>query len=104
MSAGHPGLPAGRWSDFNGYLRTTDGGTTWSCDTIPETENGMIWWIDALDANTAYVAVETWAASGMQGIYKTTDGGATWQKHPNNLYQLQITDLAISISLTPITV
>jgi photosystem II stability/assembly factor-like uncharacterized protein len=68
---------------INGYCRTTDGGATWVCDTIPETENGSIWWIEALDANTAYIAVETWAASGMQGIYKTTDGGATWQKYPN---------------------
>jgi photosystem II stability/assembly factor-like uncharacterized protein len=67
---------------INGYLRTTDGGTTWTGDTIAATENGMIWWIEALDANTAYIAVETWSAAGMQGIYKTTDGGATWQKHP----------------------
>ena len=66
---------------INGYLRTTDGGTTWLCDTIPETENGMVFWIESIDANTAYLAVETWAEAGMQGIYKTTDGGATWQKN-----------------------
>jgi photosystem II stability/assembly factor-like uncharacterized protein len=67
---------------LNGYCITTDGGTTWMCDTIPETEGGSIWGIEALDANTAYAAVETWASGGMQGIYKTTDGGATWLKHP----------------------
>jgi photosystem II stability/assembly factor-like uncharacterized protein len=66
---------------LNGYCRTTDGGTSWMCDTIPETEGGLIWGIEALDANTAYIAVETWALGGMQGIYKTTDGGTTWQKH-----------------------
>ena len=66
---------------INGYLKTTDGGATWLCDTIPETEWGLIWWIDAIDANTAFIAVESWADWGMQGVYKTTDGGATWQKH-----------------------
>ena len=60
---------------INGYLKTTDGGTSWLSDTIPATKNGLIWWIDALDANTAFAAVEAWADWGMQGIYKTTDGG-----------------------------
>ncbi len=67
----------------NGFLRTTDGGTTWSCDTIAEAENGATYWIEAIDASTAYTAIESWAAWGMQGIYKTIDGGITWQKHPN---------------------
>ena len=68
-------------SEFiNGYLRTTDGGQSWICDTIPEMENGIIYWIDAIDANTAYITVESWADWGMQGIYKTTDGGANWIK------------------------
>ncbi len=67
---------------LNGFLRTTNGGTTWESDTIPGTENGSAWWIDALDANIAYAAIESWSAWGMQGIYKTIDGGATWLKHP----------------------
>ena len=66
----------------NGVLRTTDSGITWSCDTIPEAENGASYWIEAINAATSYVAIEAWADWGMQGIYKTTDGGATWQKHP----------------------
>ncbi len=74
------------WNDnssfVNGYLKTIDGGQTWTSDTIKVTENGCIWWIEAFDENTAFIAVETWAANGMQGIYKTTDGGKTWQKHP----------------------
>jgi photosystem II stability/assembly factor-like uncharacterized protein len=71
---------------INGYLRTTDGGSTWESDSIPGTLNGSTWWIDALDANTAYAAIESWAGWGMQGIYKTTDGGATWEKNPT-LYE-----------------
>ncbi len=67
---------------LNGFLRTTDGGTTWVNDTIPGTENGAAWYIYALNEDTAYVAIESWTDWGMQGIYKTTDGGATWQKHP----------------------
>jgi photosystem II stability/assembly factor-like uncharacterized protein len=64
----------------NGYLKSTNGGATWVCDTIPQLNNGIIWWIEALDANTAFLAVEAWLAWGMQGIYKTTDGGATWER------------------------
>ncbi len=64
----------------NGFFRTTDGGTTWSCDTIPEAENGATFWVEAIDASTAFMAVQSWAAWGMQGIYKTTDGGVSWQK------------------------
>ena len=67
---------------LNGYLRTTNGGTTWESDSIPGTTNGATWYIYGLDANTAYVAIESWAGWGMQGIYKTTDGGATWVKDP----------------------
>jgi len=77
-STGWPGGP----TCFNGYLKTTDGGTTWACDTIPQLENGVIWWIEGIDANTAFLAVESWLGWGMQGIYKTTDGGVTWQRHP----------------------
>ena len=67
---------------LNGYLRTTDGGTTWENDTIPGTVNGSPWWIFAFDANIAFAAIESWADWGMQGIYKTTDGGTTWTKLP----------------------
>lgn len=68
-------------STANGYLKSTDGGASWVCDTIPQLEYGIIWWIEALDANTAFLAVESWLSWGMQGIYKTTNGGATWERH-----------------------
>lgn len=65
----------------NGFIRTTDGGASWSGGEISATENGIILWIEALNADTAFFVTEAWANAGMQGIYKTTDGGATWEKH-----------------------
>ena len=62
----------------NGVIRSTDYGETWSGGEIPEIEMGIIMWIEALDANTAFIVVENWAGAGLQGIYKTTDGGNKW--------------------------
>ncbi len=65
---------------YPGYSRTTDGGKTWVCDSIPGAEDGYLSQIVALDANSAYVAVYVVTASNSKGIYKTTDGGATWTR------------------------
>lgn len=65
---------------YPGYIRTTNGGNTWVCDSIPGAENGFINQIVALDANTAYAAVYVVNWSEYKGVYKTTDGGATWTK------------------------
>jgi len=67
---------------LNGYVRTTDGGNTWKWDTIPGTRDGSMYWIEAMDANTAFVAVENYYTPNVAGIFKTTDGGGTWKKHP----------------------
>ncbi len=64
----------------NGVIITTDGGETWSGGEIPKIESGIILSIEAIDANTAYIAVENFAGTGVEGLYKTTDGGITWQK------------------------
>ncbi len=65
----------------NGVIRTTDGGETWSGGEILETETGIGMWIDALNADTAFLVVENWAGTGRQGIYKTTNGGNTWSRN-----------------------
>ncbi len=65
---------------YPGYSRTTDGGNTWVCDSIPGAENGNISQIVGLDANTAFAAVFEFSPSNSKGVYKTTDGGETWTK------------------------
>jgi photosystem II stability/assembly factor-like uncharacterized protein len=65
---------------YAGYSRTTDGGNTWVCDSIPGAEGGYLSQIVALDADTAYAAVFVLTASNSKGVYKTTDGGTTWTK------------------------
>ena len=40
---------------YAGYIRTTDGGDNWICDTIPGISNGYFQQIFAIDADTAYV-------------------------------------------------
>ena len=67
------GFPA----EYLGYIRTTDGGSNWICDTI-ETVTGVFTSLCAIDAGTAYVSIKQQGVSGK--IYKTTDGGNQWQQ------------------------
>jgi photosystem II stability/assembly factor-like uncharacterized protein len=71
-------------SYYPGYVRTTNGGTTWICDSIPGTGNGYESQIAAIDADTAYVAVFVDSTNASEGIFKTTNGGATWTRQ--NVY------------------
>ena len=55
------------------FIRTTDGGTTWSVGSVG---TGLLCTsISALDSSTAWIAVDN-----PGGIMKTTDGGQTWIK------------------------
>ncbi len=65
---------------YPGFSRTTDGGKTWVCDSIPGALEGQISQLVALDTDTAYAAVFVSNGSNAKGVYKTTDGGATWTK------------------------
>jgi photosystem II stability/assembly factor-like uncharacterized protein len=64
-------------SGLNGtILHTTNGGQTWTRQSIPGTEQLDFRDIDAVDERTAYVlSIGPGAASR---IYKTSDGGVSW--------------------------
>lgn len=58
------------------YLRTTDGGTTWTAGRVPGADSLQFRDVHAVDANTAYLLS---IGNGSQSrIYKTTDAGAHW--------------------------
>jgi len=59
------------------YLRTTDGGTTWTAGRVPGADSLQFRDVHAVDANTAYLLS---IGNGNQSrIYKTTDAGANWK-------------------------
>ena len=65
---------------YAGYIRTTDGGGTWTCDTIPGIPDGYFQIIFAIDADTAYATVYVQSGENSKGIYKTTNAGTTWNR------------------------
>ena len=70
------------WSqDYNGFIRTTNGGSTWISDTMrgaPSTWN--IGCISALDANRAWVCMWDNYGATSGGIAMTTNQGLTWTR------------------------
>lgn len=73
------------WASGTGgtVVHTTDGGTTWTVDTIPGAGAFDLRSVHARSARVAYVA----ATAGR--IWRTTDGGKTW------VLQHQATDTAV---------
>lgn len=58
------------------WLRTTDGGATWTVGRVPGADSLQFRDVHAFDANTAYLLS---IGNGPQSrIYKTTDAGKTW--------------------------
>jgi photosystem II stability/assembly factor-like uncharacterized protein len=58
------------------YVRTTDGGATWTAGRVPGADSLQFRDVHAVDANTAYLLS---IGNGNQSrIYKTTDAGANW--------------------------
>ncbi len=68
------------WAGCTGghVFRTTDGGTTWSADTVAGATRLDFRGIKAFDANTAVIASAGAAEQGQAHIYRTTDGGKSW--------------------------
>ena len=66
------------------FVRTIDGGNTWTLGTIssaPSTYNVSNVW--PLSADTAFASM--WASPG-GGVFRTTDGGTTWSQVGTNMY------------------
>ena len=60
------------------FYRTTNGGSSWSTGSIPNTMHLGTSHIMALDDQTAFVTL--FGDSVAQGLYKTMDGGSSWTR------------------------
>ena len=67
------------WASGTGgtFIKTTDGGKTWTVGQVPGAEKLDFRDIEAIDANTAYLL--SIGNGETSRIYKTTDGGKTWE-------------------------
>lgn len=67
------------WASGTGgtFLRTVNGGKTWTTGKVPDAEKLDFRDVEAFDANTAYVL--SIGEGDSSRIYKTTDGGASWK-------------------------
>jgi photosystem II stability/assembly factor-like uncharacterized protein len=59
-------------------FRTTDGGTSWTADTVAGAARLDFRGIKAFDASTAVIASAGAAEQGQARIYRTVDGGKSW--------------------------
>jgi hypothetical protein len=65
------------------YIRTTNGGRTWTSDTISiAPASYLLTGIYAFDADTAWATMWNSSENG-GGIFRTTNGGVTWTQVPN---------------------
>ncbi|HEX8369301.1 MAG TPA: hypothetical protein VF604_12225 [Pyrinomonadaceae bacterium] len=72
------------WASGTGgsFLKTTDGGKTWTVGKVPGAEKLDFRDVEAFDADTAYLL--SIGEGENSRIYKTTDGGATWKMQFKN--------------------
>jgi photosystem II stability/assembly factor-like uncharacterized protein len=62
------------------FLRTTNGGNNWTVSTVTGAAGLRCSGITAIDANTAWIAMNDPSSLTSGGIFKTTDGGNIWDK------------------------
>ena len=74
------------WASGTGgtFLKTVDGGKTWTVGKVPDADKLDFRDVEAFDANTAYLL--SIGNGETSRIYKTIDGGKNWEK------QFQATD------------
>jgi photosystem II stability/assembly factor-like uncharacterized protein len=67
------------WASGTGgtFLKTVDGGKTWTVGKVPDAEKLDFRDVEAFDANTAYLL--SIGSGDASRIYKTIDGGKTWK-------------------------
>ena len=72
------------WASGTGgtYLKTTDGGTTWTAAKVPGAEDLDFRDLHAVDGRTVYLM--SIGPGDKSRIYKTTDGGASWKLQLTN--------------------
>lgn len=63
---------------------TSDGGTHWRADTIPEATKLFLIAVQARDARRAWVAGTAFEGASLARIYYTADGGRSWQRQYEN--------------------
>src|SRR5207237_2819483 len=68
------------WASGTGgtFLRTVDGGKSWSVMTVPGAEKLDFRGIRAFDDKTAVIMSSGKAEDGQARIYRTIDAGKTW--------------------------
>jgi photosystem II stability/assembly factor-like uncharacterized protein len=68
----------GKNSNNSQFVRTTDGGDNWTVSTVTNAAGLECSSISALDAVTAWIAMNDPSNVTSGGIFKTTDGGLNW--------------------------
>lgn len=62
------------------YLRSSDGGQSWSTGAIEEAAGTISFQIVAVDSLTAWITTQDYNSGPGRALYQTTDGGITWVK------------------------
>ena len=66
----------------DGVYRSRDGGTTWECLGLRDSQHIAKILVHPDDPDTVWVAAQgpLWSSGGERGVYRSTDGGKTWAR------------------------